>query len=94
MTSRRPQRGSRHTPLRINTAVEKVLDTSKLITYREGVKENEGKRIKHAFELLENPPLQTSQKTSEREHHYRRFLKQANKIGGRELVVLCAVGLG
>jgi len=36
---------SRHTPLTIAAATEKLLEASRLIVCREGVKLNEGKRI-------------------------------------------------
>lgn len=84
---------SRHTPLTIAAATKKLLKASKLIACREGIKLNEEKRIQHAFALLVKPPEGAS-KTAERQNHYRQFLRQAERVGGREMVVLCAVGLG
>ena len=44
-----PRRESRHKPLSAGEAVEKLIDTSKLIQYREDVRPQEAKRIQDAF---------------------------------------------
>lgn len=47
-----PRRESRHKPLLASEAVEKLIDTSKLIQYREDVRPQEAKRIQDAFALM------------------------------------------
>jgi hypothetical protein len=88
------QRKSRHTPLTAEAAVTKLLETSKRICSRAGVKQHEGARIQEAFKLVASSSSKTTSKTDLRRDSYQRFLKRAEIVNGVQAIVLCAVGLG
>jgi hypothetical protein len=94
MTTTAKAKKSRHAPLRIDSAVARLLESSRLIECREDVTPAEFQRIRHAFELLEQQPSKALPKRSQREDHYLQFLKRAQKVGGRPMVLVCAAGLG
>ena len=94
MESPGSQRKSRHTPLTAEAAVTKLLETSKLICSRNGVKQNEGTRIQEAFKLVASSSSKAISKTDLRRNSYQRFLKRVEVVNGVQAIVLCAVGLG
>ncbi|SLM36761.1 hypothetical protein LPUS_06434 [Lasallia pustulata] len=90
-----PRRESRHKPLSASKAVEKLINTSKLIEYREDVRPQEAKRIQDAFTLMAEPSGEgRASQAAERRNNYRWLLKKVQDTVGPQLVVLCAVGLG
>ena len=88
------QKKSRHTPLTAEAAVTKLLEISKLICSRNGVKQNEGTRIQEAFKLVASSSSKAISKTDLRRNSYQRFLKRVEVVNGVQAIVLCAVGLG
>lgn len=90
-----PRRESRHKPLSAGEAVEKLIDTSKLIQYREDVRPQEAKRIQDAFAMMaETSEEGRASQAAERRNSYRWLLKKVQDAIGPQLVLLCAVGLG
>lgn len=85
---------SRNERLRLSAAVEKLLDTSKLITLREGVRKSEARRVQDGLELIERPEIEATDRTSTRRMQYQRFLKKVKEVGGPQMVVLCTACLG
>ncbi|PYI34151.1 hypothetical protein BP00DRAFT_423433 [Aspergillus indologenus CBS 114.80] len=83
-------------PLSTQSAMSKLIHTSKLIQRCKGVTPGEAKRINHlhAVSLLREryPPEDTT--GAERQSAYLDFLREVQSQGGRSMVVLCAVGLG
>ena len=75
--------------------MEKLLEASKIIKYREGIKPHEGSRVQDAFTLIGGPT--TKEGTSQAAHRrkdYQWFLKKIREAVGPQMIVLCAVGLG
>ncbi len=88
------QEGLSHGPLSVESAVDKLIDTSKVIQNRMGVKSAEEKRVNEAFTLLaEGPPPESSTGAKQRVV-YLDFLQRVQKVVGLSKVVLCAAGLG
>jgi hypothetical protein len=85
---------SRHTSLSIEESIKRLRRTSELVHCRNGVKAHEERRIKDAIATLNEHPDLSATKTAERRQHYRHFLSQIVENGGRQLVILCAIGLG
>lgn len=80
----------RHQPLSIEEALSRVSTAAETIKLRESVKPHESKRIREAFNLLEQLPVENGEKRG----HYRHFLKKVNEKCGPQMVVICVVGLG
>jgi hypothetical protein len=75
--------------------VEKLIDTFKLIQYREDVRPQEAKRVQDAFALMAEPSGEgRASQAAERRNGYRWLLKKVQDAVGPQLVVLCAIGLG
>ena len=90
-----PRRESQHKPLSASEAVEKLIDTSKLIGYREDVRPQEAKRIQDALALMaETSGERGASQAAERRNSYRWLLKKVKDGVGPQLVLLHAVGLG
>ncbi|KAI9749078.1 MAG: hypothetical protein M4579_007013 [Chaenotheca gracillima] len=85
---------SRHTSYSTERAIEKLLDTFKLVQYRDAVKPHQEKRVREAFSLLAAPPLKETSKSAERRNSYRLLLKRVDQAVGPQAVALCVVGLG
>ena len=88
------RRESRFKPISAGEAMERLVDTCKLIQYREGVRPHEAKRMKDAFTLMAAPSVEEESQTAVRRNSYRRLLKKVQDAVGPQIVVLCAVGLG
>ena len=81
-------------PLSAETAVSKLIDASKLIEQRPGLKPQEESRVVEAFNLLANGlPAQRSNGAKQRAV-YLDFLQRVNNVLGRDKLVLCAATLG
>lgn len=73
--------------LSVEKAVDKLIDASKVIQNRMGVKPAEDKRVNAALTLLAGP-------FSKQHEVYLNFLRRVQKVMGLSMVVLCAAGLG
>jgi hypothetical protein len=78
----------------LDKAVDKLIDTSKVVQHRMGVKPAEEKRVNEAFELLAAGPPTTGLKGARQREVYLDFLRRIQKVLGLSMVILCAVGLG
>ncbi|RHZ48754.1 uncharacterized protein CDV56_105271 [Aspergillus thermomutatus] len=78
-------------PLSVESAMTKLLHTSRTIQRRNGVRPPEAKRIKHAASLLREGSPPPDAVGAGRQTTYLHFLQ---KLSGNSMVVLCAVGLG
>ena len=74
--------------------MQKLIDASELIKYRESVKPHEAKRIQDAFSLIAESPVEGTSQAIERRNGYRWLLKKVQEAVGPQFVTLCAVGLG
>ena len=77
----------------INWALDRVIDASRVIELRKGVKPTEDKRITEAAALLANKPDLDDSQASKRRNLYYEFLLRVHEIDF-SFVILCAVGLG
>ncbi|KAI2740878.1 hypothetical protein DTO013E5_8357 [Penicillium roqueforti] len=80
--------------LSLSSALEKLVQASRYVERRNGVKEKERKRIKAAATLLRNgyPPQDSI--GAGRQSTYLDFLRKVRQLNGPSMVVLCAIGLG
>jgi hypothetical protein len=85
-----PQEGITH----VGKAVDKLIDASKVIQRRPGLKSTEGKRVTEAFTLLATGPPPVDSKGAKQRDVYLDFLRRVQKVIGLSKVVLCAAGLG
>lgn len=84
-----PQKG-----ISLDQAVDKLIDASKVVQHRMGVKPAEEKRVNDAFKLLAAGPPAAGSKGARQQEVYLNFLRRIQKVLGLSMVVLCAVGLG
>lgn len=80
--------------LTLNEAVDKLVDTSKVIQHRMGLKPAEEKRVNDAFRLLAagSPPADST--GAKQRTIYLDFLRRVQKVTRLSNVALCAAGLG
>ncbi|KAJ5253230.1 hypothetical protein N7489_003640 [Penicillium chrysogenum] len=80
--------------LSLTSAIEQLIQASRDVERRNGVKEKERKRIKAAATLLRNgyPPQDSI--GAGRQSTYLDFLRKVLQLNGPSMVVLCAIGLG
>lgn len=80
--------------LSLSSALEKLVQASRYVERRNGVKEKERKKIKAAATLLRNgyPPQDSI--GAGRQSTYLDFLRKVLQLNGPSMVVLCAIGLG
>ncbi|KAF4769310.1 hypothetical protein HAV15_008755 [Penicillium sp. str.  len=78
----------------LTSAIEQLVQASRDVQRRNGVKEKERKRIKAAATLLRNgyPPQDSI--GAGRQSTYLDFLRKVLQLNGPSMVVLCAIGLG
>lgn len=81
-------------PLPVDNIVEKLIDASKVIQHRMGLKLAEEKRVHEAFTLLANGLPSANSKGAKQREVYLDFLQRVQKVVGLSKVVLCAAGLG
>ena len=79
--------------LSLEDAVDKLIDASKVIQHRMGLRQAEEKRVNEAFELLVDGPQDDSNGAKQRTI-YLDFLRRVLKVVGASNVVLCAASLG
>lgn len=81
-------------PLSTKSALDKLIHASRAVQRRNGVKNQEAKRIKEAVRLLREgyPPVDA--RGAARQSIYLDFLRKVLDVNGRPMVILCAVGLG
>ncbi|KAB8227918.1 uncharacterized protein BDW43DRAFT_316427 [Aspergillus alliaceus] len=75
-------------------AVTKLIDSSKLIEMRPGLKTQEENRVVEAFTLLATGPPAEDTRAAKQRTIYLQFLQQVNTVLGRDKVVLCAATIG
>ena len=81
----------RSTSISVEQAIQLLRSASDRIKYRETVKEPEKIRIKDALQALDEPSDLDGPNNRKK---YRTFLSQVLKSSGRQMVILCAIGLG
>lgn len=83
---------SRHAPLTLNRALDKCHEWFRQINRQEELAYRDKKRIFEAFDLL----AQEKEKEYDDDDScgYSAFLKEAEEIGGSELIVLLALAIG
>jgi hypothetical protein len=77
----------------VKSAVDKLIDASKVMQRRMGLKPVEQKRVNDAFTLLASR-LPADSKGAKQRELYLDFLRRVRTVLGDPGVVLCAVGLG
>jgi hypothetical protein len=83
-----------HGPMSVKSAVDKLIDASKVMQHRMGLKQVEEKRVKDAFMLLAAGPPAADSKGAKQRVVYLDFLRRVQTVLGLSGVVLCAAGLG
>lgn len=78
----------------IDAIIDKLIDTSKIIQNRMGLKPAEEIRVTEAFKLLAAGELPPDSKARANRKVYINLLKRIELVFGLNGVVLCAVGLG
>lgn len=89
-----PRQRLPHGPMSVKSAVDKLIDASKVMQHRMGLKEVEEKRVKDAFMLLATGPPAADSKGAKQRVVYLDFLRRVQTVLGLSGVVLCAAGLG
>ncbi|KAK9847084.1 hypothetical protein MYU51_020485 [Penicillium brevicompactum] len=80
--------------LSLSGALEKLVQASRFVERRNGVKEKEKKKIKAAATLLRNGYPSQDSIGAGRQSTYLDFLRKVLQLNGPSMVVLCAIGLG
>jgi hypothetical protein len=80
--------------LSIESVIDKLVDSSRLIQQRPGLKPPEENRVTEAFNLLATGPPSKGAKGAKQRTVYLEFLQRVNATLGRDKVVLCAAILG
>lgn len=80
--------------LSISSALEKLVQASRYVERRNGVKDKEKKKIKAAATLLRNGYPPQGSIGAGRKSTYLDFLRKVLQLNGPSMVVLCAIGLG
>lgn len=84
---------SRTKSLTFDAAMQKLSDTAKAVSQREGVKPHQQRRAEEALTLLANgtafKPMGVKSEST-----YLSFLQKVHKVAGLSMVVLCAIALG
>jgi hypothetical protein len=80
--------------LSLTSALEQLVQTSRDVERRNGVKEKEKKRILAAATLLRNGYPPQDSRGASRQSTYLDFLHKVLQLNGQSMVVLCAIGLG
>ncbi|KAL9107894.1 MAG: hypothetical protein Q9187_008366, partial [Circinaria calcarea] len=78
----------------ITKTVDKLIDASKVVQHRMGVKPAEERRVSEAFSLLARGPPSADSKGAKQRVIYLDFLQRVQKVMGFSKVVLCAASLG
>jgi hypothetical protein len=78
----------------VEKAIDKLIDASKVMQHRPGLKSTEEKRVNEAFTLLATGPPSVNSKGAKQREIYLDFLRRVQKVVGLSKVVLCAAGLG
>jgi hypothetical protein len=80
--------------LSTESVIDKLVDSSRLIQQRPGLKPPEENRVTEAFNLLATGPPSKGAKGAKQRTVYLEFLQRVNATLGRDKVVLCAAILG
>jgi len=78
----------------LNRAIDKLIDTSRLIELRMAFKAAEGKRVREAFEVLTSGAPQPGSKGFKQKTVYLEVLQRVLTLLGPAEVALCAAALG
>ena len=78
----------------VESAVNKLVDASKVIEHRMGLKQTEEKRVNDAFRLLVTRLPLPNSRGAKQQDIYLDFLRRVQQLLGSPRIVLCAVGLG
>ncbi|KAJ5291519.1 hypothetical protein N7478_000770 [Penicillium angulare] len=81
-------------PLSLESALRQLVQTSRDVERRNGVTENDKKRLKAAVTLLKNGHPPKDAVGAGRQSIYLNFLRKVLQLNDQSTVVLCAIGLG